>query len=111
MFKAQKGLYENRPLLTKKNEMTGPTSDVKVLITPQRILQIRLINDFSHSVSVRHKFFWNSAVPTWISLPIDVVTSSTVNNFNSVLNMYYKEFECYRPKGVGFKTWEPQQNC
>ena len=99
MFKVQKGLKKIKwvkpPLLTKDNYLTR---------LRRESFKSRLGNDFSQSVSVRHNFFSNRVVPSWNSLPDDVVTSSTLKTFKSALDMYYKEFGCYSPKWVGFQT-------
>ena len=117
MLKVQKGLekidWVKPPLLTKNHYLTGPAFGVRgnSLRLRRESFKSRLRNDFSQSVSMRKNFFSNRVVPTWNSLPDDVVTSSTINKFKSALDRYYKEFDCYSPKRDGFQTWEPQQHC
>ena len=92
MFKVQKGLeiteWVKPPLLTKNDGMLGPASSVRgnSLRLRRESFKSRLRNDFSQSVTVRHNFFLNRVVPTWNSLPDDVVTSSSLNSFKNALD-------------------------
>ena len=109
MFKVQKGLekieWVKPPLLTKNDGLLGPASSVRgnSLRLRRESFKSRLRNDFSQSVTVRHNFFLNRVVPTWNSLPDDVVTSSSLNSFKSALDRYYQEYGCHSSKRVGFQ--------
>ena len=48
----------------------------------------RLRNDFSHFVGIRHQFFTNRVVPSWNSLPREVVGAKTLNSFKGLLDTY-----------------------
>ena len=83
---------------------TDPTFGVRYNIL---VLQVR--SDFSQSVTVRHYLFLNRVVPLE-ELPVDVITSSTLNKFKCAFDKYFKIFGCYNPKGVGFQTWKLQRH-
>ena len=92
------------PLLTKNDGLLGPTFAVRGNSLRRReCFKSILRNDFYQSVTVRHNFFLNRVVPTWKSIPGDVVTSSSLNSFKSALDRYYKEYGCFSPKRVGFR--------
>ena len=94
MYKVVSGLEEinwtNGVKYRPSGEVDGPAAGLRGhgLRLERQSFGARLRNDFSHFVGLRHQFFTNRVVPSWNSLPREVVGERTLNSFKGSLDAF-----------------------